>query len=44
MNFTKLVPGVFFTDLSDGLKLFVACLKFTIEHNDLKFSQPYCVL
>ncbi len=44
MNFTKLVPSVFYTDLSDGLKLFVDCLQFTIEHKDLNSSQPYCVL
>lgn len=44
MNFTNLVPSVFYTDLSDGLKLFVDCLQFTIEHKDLNASQPYCVL
>ena len=44
MNFTKLIPSVFYCQLSDGLKLFVDCLKFTIEHQDLKASQPYCVL
>jgi hypothetical protein len=44
MHFTKLVPSVFYTDLSDGLKLFVDCLQFTIEHKDLNASQPYCVL
>ncbi len=44
MNFTKLVPSVFYTDLSEGLRLFVDCLKFTIEYKDLKSSQPYCVL
>lgn len=44
MNFTQLVPSVFYTDISDGLKLFVDCLKFTIEHKELNTSQPYCVL
>lgn len=44
MNFTKLVPSVFYTDLSDGIKLFVDCLQFTIKHIDLNASQPYCVL
>jgi len=44
MHFTKLVPSVFYTDLSDGLKLFVDCLQFTIVHQDLHASQPYCVL
>ncbi|HPM32653.1 MAG TPA: hypothetical protein PLJ60_20130, partial [Chryseolinea sp.] len=44
MNFTKLVPSVFYRDLSDGLALFVDCLQFTIVHKDLNTSQPYCVL
>lgn len=44
MHFSKLVPSVFYTDLSDGLKLFVDCLQFSIEHKDLNASQPYCVL
>jgi hypothetical protein len=44
MNFTKLVPSVFYRDLSDGLKLFVDCLQFKIEHHDLNTSQPYCVV
>lgn len=44
MNFTKLVPSVFYTDISDGLKLFVDCLQFSIQHKHLDTSQPYCVL
>lgn len=44
MTFSKLVPSVFYTDLSDGLKLFVDCLQFTIAHKDLNSTQPYCVL
>jgi hypothetical protein len=44
MKFIKLIPSVFYMDISDGLKLFVDCLQFTIEHKDLNASQPYCVL
>jgi predicted HAD superfamily hydrolase len=44
MNFSKLVPSVFYIDISDGLKLFVDCLQFSIEYQDLKTLQPYCVL
>lgn len=44
MHFTNLVPSVFYADLSDGLKLFVDCLQFTVKHQDLNTSQPYCVL
>ena len=44
MKFSRLVPSVFYVDLADGLKLFVDCLKFEIEHQDLHTSQPYAVL
>jgi hypothetical protein len=44
MHFTKLVPSVFYTDLSDGLTLFADCLQFVIEHKDVNTTQPYCVL
>ncbi|WP_338869879.1 hypothetical protein WBJ53_21305 [Spirosoma sp. SC4-14] len=44
MTFTKLVPSVFYTEISEGLKLFVDCLQFAIEHKDLNTAQPYCVL
>lgn len=44
MNFSKIVPSVFYVHIADGFKLFVECLKFKIEHQDLNASQPYCVL
>jgi hypothetical protein len=44
MKFSKLVPSVFYSDITDGLNLFVDCLQFSIEHQDLKTAQPYCVL
>ena len=44
MNFTKLIVSVFYIDISDGLKLFVDCLQFSIKHADLNASDPYCVL
>ena len=44
MQFTKLIPSVFYNNLSDGLKLFVDCLKFTIAHIELDIEQPYAVL
>jgi len=44
MKFTGLVPSVFYTDLADGLKLFVDCLEFTVVHQELNISQPYSVL
>ncbi len=44
MNFTKLVPSVFYADISEGLSLIVDCLQFAIVHKELHISQPYCVL
>lgn len=44
MNFIRLVPSVFYQDISDGIKLFVDCLQFTIEYKDLNATQPYYVL
>jgi hypothetical protein len=44
MNFTKLVPNVFYTDIKTGLKLFVNCLEFTIGHNEIETDRPFCVV
>ncbi|WP_128544507.1 hypothetical protein [Larkinella soli] len=44
MIFTKLVPSVFYTDIHDGLNLFVQCLQFSITHDELATSRPFCVL
>ena len=44
MNFEKLVPNVFYSNIADGLKLFVDCLDFTIGHDEIKSSNPFCVL
>ncbi|CAN5526685.1 hypothetical protein BH10BAC2_BH10BAC2_08460 [soil metagenome] len=44
MNFSKLVPNVFYSDIRDGLTLFVDCLEFTIEHDELNSKNPFCVI
>src|SRR6187549_2428815 len=44
MNFEKLVPNIFYVDITDGLKLFVDCLEFSIGHNEIKSKSPFCVL
>jgi hypothetical protein len=44
MTFSKLVPSVFYTDIYEGLKLFVDCLQFTIGYQELQGAQPFCVL
>ena len=43
MKFTKLVPNIFYTDIQVGLNLFVECLEFSIDYDDLKSAQPCCV-
>jgi hypothetical protein len=44
MNFSKLVPNIFYTDISEGLRLFVDCLEFIVGHEELNSAQPFCVL
>ncbi len=44
MNFTKLVPNIFYENIKDGLDLFVDCLAFTIGYNDLHSENPCCVV
>jgi hypothetical protein len=44
LNFTKLVPNIFYKDINDALKLFVDCLEFAIEHKELKSEHPFCVI
>jgi hypothetical protein len=44
MTFSKLVPNIFYIDISEGLKMFVDCLEFTIGHQELNSAQPFCVL
>ena len=44
MNFTRLVPNVYYRDIKDGLKLFIDCLEFTIGHEELNSKNPFCVI
>ena len=44
MNFTKLVPSIFYADIKSGLKIFVDCLEFTIGHQELNAANPFCVV
>jgi hypothetical protein len=44
MQFTKLVPNVFYTDINVGLKFFVDCLGFKIAHNELASAHPFCAI
>ncbi|MGY3214734.1 hypothetical protein [Mucilaginibacter sp. HD30] len=44
MNFTSLVPSVFYADINIGIKTFVDCLEFTMGHQELNTRSPYCVV
>lgn len=44
MNFTKLVPNIFYSNIQDGLKIFVDCLEFRIDHDEIKSKNPFCVV
>jgi hypothetical protein len=44
MNFTKLVPNVFYENIKDGLRLFIDCLEFKIGHDELQSAKPFCVI
>jgi hypothetical protein len=44
MHFSKLVPNIFYHDISSGLKTFVDCLEFSITHNELRSANPFCVI
>ncbi|WP_100611299.1 VOC family protein [Confluentibacter lentus] len=44
MNFTKLIPNVYYQDINDGLKLFMDCLEFNMGHEELKSKNPFCVI
>ena len=44
MQFSKLVPNIFYVDIKSGLKTFVDCLEFQIGHDELNSNNPFCVL
>jgi hypothetical protein len=44
MEFVQLVPNVFYSDIAEGLKLFVDCLGFSIGHDERHSAQPFCVV
>lgn len=44
MNFTKLVPNIFYTDIKVGLRLFIDCLEFSIGYDELSSAHPFCAI
>jgi hypothetical protein len=44
MQFTRLVPSIFYEDINVGIDLFMNCLGFTMGYNGLATHEPCCVL
>ena len=44
MNFTKLVPNVFYKNIKDAIPLFIDCLGFKITHDERASRNPFCVI
>lgn len=44
MNFTKVVPSIFYEDVKDGLKLFVDCLEFAVTYSEPNAHMPFYLL
>ena len=44
MNYSKLVPNVYYRNIADGLRMFIDCLEFNIGHEELKSKNPFCVI
>jgi hypothetical protein len=44
MNFSKLVPNIFYSDINTALTLFIDCLQFNITHDELSSDNPFCVI
>ncbi len=44
MQFTKLVPEIYYNDIKSGLKIFVDCLEFNIGHSELNSDNPFCIV
>ena len=44
MNFTRLVPSIFYLDIQIGLRTFIDCLEFSLGHEELNSANPFCVV
>src|SRR5437870_3581169 len=44
MHFTKLVPNIFYVDIKTGLKMFVDCLEFSMDRDEINSDNPFCVI
>lgn len=44
MQFSTLIPSIFYPNIHDGLHLFVDCLQFQVTHSEIESTQPFCVL
>lgn len=44
MEFTKLVPNIFYRDIREGIRFFEDCLEFAVTHDERRSVRPFCVL
>lgn len=44
MQFTQLVPSLFYADIKIALKTFINCLEFSMWHDELHTDSPFCVV
>lgn len=44
MEFTHLVPNIFYVDINVGIRTFVDCLEFKITYSELNSRYPFCVV
>jgi hypothetical protein len=44
MQFSKLVPNIFYANIQNGIVFFTESLGFIITHHVLDIANPFCVL
>lgn len=44
MQFTQLVPELYYRNIQEGLKMFVDCLEFHVGYSELHSPNPFCVV
>ncbi|HEY9257150.1 hypothetical protein [Chitinophaga sp.] len=44
MQFTKLIPNIFYSDINVGLQLFVDTLGFAVAYRDDNAEQPFIII
>lgn len=44
MQFTQIVPSLFYLDIQIAIKTFIDCLEFTMGHDERHTDNPFCVV